>query len=77
MIKNGTLPDEFVANYTAAESFDTPNGKFPGNLGNVAVVDCSSLSFRIADNMDLVAKKMDEIDVFLGNQTRLYAQRLR
>ncbi len=60
LIAEGYIDGEFVANYTAVEGYDKANGKFPDNLGNVAVVDCSSLAIVIANNFvglgDKVAK---------------------
>jgi hypothetical protein len=37
------------------EGFDSSNGKFPNNLGNVAVVDCSSFGIRIGENVEWIA----------------------
>jgi hypothetical protein len=59
LIQNGTIAGEFVANYTVAESFINANGKFPNNLGNVIVVDCSSFGLRIAENINATADELE------------------
>jgi hypothetical protein len=51
LIAEGYIDGEFVANYTVVEGYDKANGKFPNNLGNVAVVDCSSLAIQIGLNL--------------------------
>jgi hypothetical protein len=51
-----------VANYTAVEGYDKANGKFPNNLGNVALVDCSSLGIQIGRNLDGLADKIAAVN---------------
>ena len=58
LIEEGYIDGEFVANYTAVEGYDKANGKFPNSLGNVAVVDCSSLGIQIGRNLDGLADKI-------------------
>jgi hypothetical protein len=60
LIDNGYISGEFVANYTVVEGFDSTNGKFPNNLGNVAVVDCSSLGLRIGENLDWIGDQIEK-----------------
>jgi len=39
----GVIPSQITMNYTVAEGFDKLHGKFADTVGNVAIVDCSSL----------------------------------
>ena len=64
LIADGYIDGEFVANYTAVEGYDKPDGKFPNNLGNVAVVDCSSLGIQIGKNLDGLADKVEDAGYF-------------
>ena len=51
-----------MANYTAVEGYDKANGKFPNNLGNVALVDCNSLGIQIGRNLDGLADKIAAVN---------------
>jgi hypothetical protein len=79
LIDRGYITGEFVANYTATESFIDANGKFPNNLGNVLVVDCSSFGLRIAENIDSIADILDSIPdyQFVAPEVRKVADSFR
>jgi len=44
LIEEGVLPSDISLNYTVAEGFDKMHGKFANTMGNVAIVDCSSIA---------------------------------
>jgi hypothetical protein len=79
LIDEGIITGEFVANYTAAESFQDANGKFPNNLGNVIVVDCSSFGFRIGENIDSIADLLEKSEnyTYIAPLVRILADRFR
>ena len=47
-----------------AEGFDSANGKFPNNLGNVALADCRSLGPKMADNFYGLAEELNKTQYF-------------
>jgi hypothetical protein len=51
---------EMTKNYKIVDSFTEPKGKFPGNYGNVAIIDCHYAN-------DIISKYLD------GSYTRLMA----
>jgi hypothetical protein len=64
LIDQGIITGEFLAKYEVAEGFDSANGKFPNNLGNVALADCRSLGPKMADNFYGLAEELNKTQYF-------------
>lgn len=45
---NPVIPTSLDVPYTVFEGFDDSNGKFPNTLGNVAIIDCHSVSTKLS-----------------------------
>ena len=48
-------------NYEVLEGFDKPHGKFPNTLGNVALIDCSSVAEKLREVLNNFAKDLGSL----------------
>lgn len=64
--------------YTVLEGFDTPNGKFANDIGNVALLDCHYMEDLLPLGIDFCSVAMtvdgvlnDQVSVYTGSQSNM------
>lgn len=58
IIAEGGIPTNISLTYQVVEGFDNPNGKFSNTLGNVALIDCHSVSYKMKGQFEKLVENL-------------------
>ena len=74
LAESNVLEDEIVWPYEAVEGFDSPNGKFPNTLGNVALIDCHYVTLNFITMLDRIFDRIESENIMLYMLARGFKQ---